>query len=130
MDLPDCVVFILIDGNRVLTEKRKLTKKSDPGTIGLPGGHMKSGESCEEALYRESSEELGIVPSNIKYVCSLLRGSQYLHKIHYFAVESWEGEIGSNEAESLLWIPMNELGRLDIDVDRVAVGEYLRVYAV
>jgi 8-oxo-dGTP diphosphatase len=128
MDLPDCVVFMLIDGDRVLAEKRKLTKEPDPGAIALPGGHMKRGESCEEALYRESGEELGITPSNIKYVCSLLRGSQHLHRLHYYAVELWEGEIECIEAECLLWIPLDELERLDIEVDRVAVGEYLRVY--
>ena len=60
---------------------------------------MKSGESCEEALHREAREELGIVPSKVKYVCSLLHRSQVLHKIHYFAVESWVGEMENNEAE-------------------------------
>lgn len=128
MDLLDCVAFMLIEGNRVLAEKRKLSKEADPGAVAIPGGHIKKGESCKEALYRESGEELGIIPCDIKYVCSLLHRSQKLHKIHYFAIESWEGEIENNEAESLLWIPLGEPERLDIDVDRVAIREYLRVY--
>jgi 8-oxo-dGTP pyrophosphatase MutT (NUDIX family) len=128
MDLLDCVGFMLIRGDRVLAEKRKLTKKADPGSTALPGGHIKGGESCEGALYRESKEELGIVPRNIKYVCSLLHRSQELHKIHYFVFESWEGEIENNEAESLLWIPMSEFVKFDLDVDRVAISEYLRIY--
>ncbi len=128
MDLPDCVAFILIQGNRVLAEKRKLTKKVDPGAIAFPGGHMKRGESCEETLYREMKEELNLVPGKSRYVCSLLHRSQTLHTIHYFAVESWTGEIENNEAESLLWIPLDEPERLDVDIDRVAMGEYSRVY--
>ena len=128
MDLLDCVAFILIEDNEFLAEKRKLTKKADPGANALPGGHMKSGESCEETLHREAREELSIVPSKTKYVCSLLHRSQALHKIHYFAVESWVGEIENNEAESLLWIPLGESERLNIDVDRVAIREYVRVY--
>ncbi|MCP4605546.1 MAG: NUDIX domain-containing protein [Proteobacteria bacterium] len=126
--MPDCVAFILIKDNRVLAEKRKLTKKADPGAVAFPGGHMKRGESCEETLYREIKEELNLVPGKIKYVCSLLHRSQTLHKIHYFAVESWTGEIENNEAESLLWISLDESERLDIDVDRVAIREYSRVY--
>jgi 8-oxo-dGTP pyrophosphatase MutT (NUDIX family) len=128
MDLLDCVAFILIEGNRFLAEKRKLTKKADPGAIAIPGGHMKRGESCEQALHRETREELGLVPSQTRYVCSLLHRSPALHKIHYFVVESWAGEIENNEAESLLWIPLGESERLDIDVDRVAISEYVRVY--
>ena len=128
MNLLDCVAFILIEGNRFLAEKRKLAKKVDPGAIALSGGHMKSGESCKETLHREAREELGIVPSKIKYICSLLYRSPVLHKLHYFAVESWTGEIENNEAESLLWIPLGEPERLDIDIDRVAIREYLRVY--
>ena len=34
----DCVAFILIKGDQVLAEKRKLTKQIDPGAIALPGG--------------------------------------------------------------------------------------------
>ena len=32
------------------------------------------------------------------------------------------------EAEAVLWIPVNALSRLDLDVDRIAVAEYRRVY--
>ena len=125
----DCVAFILIKGDRVLAEKRKLTKQIDPGAIALPGGHMENGESPEEALYRESREELGIVPCSIKYICTLLHRAQELQRIHYFAVEVWEGNIENNEAESLRWVPIAESKEFDIDVDRIAMSEYLRVYA-
>ena len=125
----DCVAFILIKGDQVLAEKRKLTKQIDPGAIALPGGHVESGESPEEALYRESLEELGIVPCSIKYVCTLLHRAQELQRIHHFAVEAWEGKIENNEAESLRWVPITESKEFDIDVDRIAMSEYLRVYA-
>jgi hypothetical protein len=32
------------------------------------------------------------------------------------------------EAESVVWIPLNALETLDLDVDKIAVQEYLRVY--
>ncbi len=118
---------MLIKGNTVLAEQRKHDKPVDPGAIALPGGHIEDGESPEEALRREASEELGIFLSTLKYVCTLLHPSRELQKVHYFAIESWEGKIENNEAEALLWIPFSQMERFDLAVDRVALGEYLRV---
>jgi 8-oxo-dGTP diphosphatase len=99
-----------------------------PGAVALPGGHIEPGESPEEALYREVREEIGIIPTETVYVCTLLHRSQEFRKLHYFAVTSWKGEIVSQEAESLLWIPLRALETLDLDIDKIAVHEYLRVY--
>ncbi len=128
MDLLECIAFVLIKDNTMLAEKRKLTKMVMPGAIALPGGHIEEGESPEDALRREIREELGIVPSDITYICTLLYRSQACHKLHYFAVHSWTGDIVNNEAEALLWIPFDALGSLDLDVDRIAISEYRRVY--
>lgn len=130
MSLLECVVFVLVRDNKVLAEKRKLTKKVVPGAIALPGGHMEEGESPEDALLRELREELGIVANDTTYICTLLHRSQEFRKIHYFAVHQWEGDITNNEAEALLWIPLNELDTLGLDVDRIAISEYRRVYDV
>jgi 8-oxo-dGTP diphosphatase len=127
-DLQECIAFLLIKGNTVLAEKRKLTKQVVPGVIALPGGHLEEGESPEEALLREVSEELGIVPSDKYYVCTLLHRSQEFRKLHYFAIHQWAGGITNHEAEALLWVPFDEGETLDLDVDRIALSEYLRVY--
>jgi len=119
---------MLIQDKRVLAERRKLTKTLVPGAIALPGGHMEADEGPEDALQRELLEELGIVACRVAYVCTLLHRAEEVRKIHYFAVESWEGEILNREAEALLWVSLDESHTLDLDIDRVAVREYLRVY--
>ena len=119
---------MLLQGNHVLTEKRKRTKQVMPGAVALPGGHLKAGEQLEDALRREVEEELGIVPIDVVYVCTLLHRSQEFRKLHYFAVTHWQGEMRSHEAEAVLWIPLHALSSLDLDVDRMAVAEYMRVY--
>ena len=124
----ECIAFMLMQNNQVLAEKRKPRKLVMPGAVALPGGHIEPRESPEEALYREVREEIGIIPTEIAYVCTLLHRSREFRKLHYFAVTAWEGEIISQEAESLVWIPLNALETLGLDVDKIAVHEYLRVY--
>jgi 8-oxo-dGTP diphosphatase len=124
----ECVAFMLIQGNQVLAEKRKRTKQVLPGAVALPGGHLEAGEQPDEALRRELQAELGIVPIDVVYVCTLLHRSQQFRKLHYFAVTTWQGEMQPHEAEALRWIPFHALSALELDVDRMAVAEYLRIY--
>jgi len=123
----DCVVFMLVRNGQVLAEKRKATRRLAPGAIALPGGHVDAGEGLEDALHRELHEELGVVAERTAYVCTLLHRAEELRKLHYFAVEGGRGEILNQEAEALLWIPLDEPAALEIDVDRTAVAEYVRL---
>ena len=119
---------MLVKDNHVMAEKRKLTKTLVPGAVALPGGHMEDDDHPEDALQRELLEELGILARRVVYVCTLLHRAEEFRKIHYFAVENWEGAILNREAEALLWLSLDELHTLDLAIDRVAVHEYVRVY--
>jgi 8-oxo-dGTP diphosphatase len=123
----DCVVFMLVRDGQVLAEKRKMTRRLAPGAVALPGGPVEPGERLEDALRRELYEELGVVAERLAYVCTLLHQAEEFRKLHYFAVETWRGEILNQEAEALVWIRLDEPAGLDIDVDRTALGEYVRL---
>ena len=128
MKIFECASFILVRDGSILIEKRKLTKKGDPGMTAIPGGHCEEGESIEQSLLRELNEELGIKPINYHYVCTLFHPSDEFQKIHYFAILKWSGEIQNNEAESLSWCSLDEIELIDIPADRVAACEYRRVF--
>lgn len=121
----DCVAFMLIADNRILVEKRSITKRLLPGALAIPGGHVEEGEGMETALLRELYEELNITPHAYSHLCTLLHQAEELRRIHYFVVESWTGEISTLEAESLHWLSLDSLGVLDLEIDVRAIESYL-----
>jgi 8-oxo-dGTP pyrophosphatase MutT (NUDIX family) len=70
--LRDCIAFLLINSHQMVAEKRTLTKQGASGALALPGGYMERGEAPEEALRRELWKALGIRPTSMTYVCTLL----------------------------------------------------------
>lgn len=126
--LRECVACLLIEDGRVLAEKRSSTKAVLPGVLAIPGGHVDAGERLEDAVRREVREELDVVPRDLWYVCTLLHRSEEFRRLHYFAATEWEGTVTNHEAASLLWLPLNAAERLDLEVDRIAIAEFRRVY--
>ncbi len=101
----ECVSGIMIDKGKVLVERRRANDEADPGAIVLPGGHVDKGESLEQALRREMSEELGIQVEKMKFALTRIytASNGERQRIHYFHIEKWKGKIESREAESVYW---------------------------
>ena len=122
------VAGILTEGRTFLVEKRRANDEADPGYVEIPGGHVDSNETLEDALRREMREELGIEVERArlvqKSIATATNGER--QRIHYFYVEKWNGRIESNEAERVYW--ESEVSNLSIHPDRIAVRRILGLY--
>lgn len=121
--LIESVAFILVKGDKVLVEKRKLDKLVDPGIIAIPSGKIEEGETPEQALVRETQEEFSIKTTKYKSICTLPYETPKVNfNVHYFVVAEWVGEIKNNEAEELSWIQINDFQTLqDVDLQALKI---------
>ncbi|MDC7221403.1 MAG: NUDIX domain-containing protein [Spirochaetales bacterium] len=60
-----CTIF-LYRNDKILIQKRSITKKRYPGYWEIPGGAMEDLETAEDTIRREMREELGIEISNLE----------------------------------------------------------------
>ena len=104
--------FALIDQDgRILIAKRP-DGKSMAGLWEFPGGKVELGETPEQALVRELSEELGIKTWN-SCLAPLTFASHAYEDFHLlmplFVCRKWEGIVIPKEEQELKWVYSNEL---------------------
>lgn len=126
MKIHECVSFLLVEGNNILLERRAEDKETDPGLINIPGGHIEDGENQVEALLRECKEELNITPLSYYFLCSLYHATSEMQLIHYYVVDSWDGEMMPLEADEILWSPILAAD-VGIEADKLALSEVSRL---
>ena len=103
------VAGVLIKDNHVLMATRP-EGKSHTGSWEFPGGKIEVGESLNEALVRELSEEIGVVAKvedckDLTYIVQNYNSKQV--KLYVMLVKSWLGEPLGNEGQKLYWQNLN-----------------------
>jgi 8-oxo-dGTP diphosphatase len=102
----DVAVGILVrsDGRFLLTTRPK--GKVYAGYWEFPGGKLESGESVQQALVRELSEELGIslqVSDVIPWKQQLVDYPHALVRLNFCKVHVWQGMLQMREQQSHEW---------------------------
>ncbi|MFQ6067949.1 MAG: NUDIX hydrolase [Candidatus Bathyarchaeia archaeon] len=117
MENVDVVVGIILDGNKFLVERRRLDEEVDPGIVCLPGGHVRKGESIEDALKREMLEELGIEVKEVEFVCKnfYVASNGERQNAYCFRITNYHGNLVCKSAQEIFWEDNIETLSLDID---------------
>jgi len=123
----DTVALIVLDGDRLLVERRRQDKATDPGMIVVPGGHVEEGESLADACARELKEELDLDCTSFRSVDQMLWGTPIENqKVHFFVCEGWSGVPRNNEAAEVFFIGIDELCLISIEKERVLLEKHLK----
>ncbi|MCE9649331.1 MAG: NUDIX domain-containing protein [Parvibaculum sp.] len=116
-----CALFVR-DG-KILLARRAPDRDKYPGCWDLPGGHAENGDSVEDALVRETREEMGVTPRRYTKIAEIPepRVSDYgPATYHIFLVRSWEGEHWLKDGEHTMfdWFTTDEAASLpDLELD-------------
>jgi len=93
-------LHVIDSKNRIFLQKRAMTKEILPGKWDTSvGGHISSGESVENALIRESEEELGISGFKALPVARYVWQSQIESELVYMFICRYEKAININKDE-------------------------------
>lgn len=116
------VVGILCKVGEYLAEKRQDHEDYYPGAIIFPGGSINEGESPENALIREMSEELKIIVKKHTFIGEFHYEDGAISRV--YGIDSWEGIPEPIEAKSILWIRSED--QLSNEMDKKMFRELKR----
>lgn len=91
----ECVAAFIVKDGKILFGRRSETRPFYPNIWDVFGGHVKEGESREDALRRELAEELGIVWTDSKFLLTVDEPNPEengLRRYHFYLVSDFDGE--------------------------------------
>jgi 8-oxo-dGTP diphosphatase len=112
--VPVVAAALIDDSDRVLLQQRRVGRVH-AGLWEFPGGKVEAGESLDQALLREITEELGIAldPSALEPLSfAAMPGER--HVVLLYICRVWLGEPGCLDAAALGWFNAAELASLPL----------------
>lgn len=103
---------------------------------GIPGGKIKRGETCQEALLREIAEETALTLQDIEFVMvqDCIEPVEFQRSAHFLLLnytarctEARPQVVLNEEAQAFQWLPLAEALRMDLNIPtRVLLEECVR----
>lgn len=116
--IPRTLVFLL-HGNEILLVKIAADRGAWAGLYNGVGGHIEAGENPHTAAIRETQEETGITPRDIRLcgVISVHTNSSPGIGIHVFVGEVENEELHTSNEGEPEWIPLEKLNDYPLVAD-------------
>jgi 8-oxo-dGTP diphosphatase len=116
--LHEVVAALIIQSHKILLGQRSATRRFYPGVWDVFGGHIEPGEQQQQTLVRELQEELGITPTQWKYLETIAVPPSAFREeqtdpliLHLYLVMSWEGRpvnLQLDEHSAIGWFSLAE----------------------
>ncbi len=105
------LLFLRKDGQVLLAMKKR---GFGEGRWNGVGGKVEEGESVEQAMIRETQEEIGITPTTYQKVADIrfdefFKGEPTLMHVHIFTASEWTGEPTESEEMAPKWFEESEV---------------------
>ncbi|HEY5805329.1 MAG TPA: NUDIX domain-containing protein [Lysobacter sp.] len=122
----DCVGAFVVRTGEVLLGLRSDNCDWLAGAWDVFGGHIEPGESAAQALIRELDEELGIVPTRMRYLDVIEGGAPEPWTLRLYVVDDWSGTPENRQEHARLeWSTLEQaqqrLGSAHPDFPRLLV---------
>ena len=111
---------LLLRGDQILLGKRSAHRAFYPDVWDVVGGHCIEGETPDQTIARELTEELGVVPLQYRLLAVLREPNPEVNKegsFDIYLVTKWNGiprNLREDEHSELAWVGLDELDRLEL----------------
>lgn len=121
-DMTKIVCAAFVQNRNVLLVRRAAHRKWHPNQWDLVGGHVDKGEDFEDALLRESMEEVGLRPTSYVVMQTLFEPEDREEKnaFRVYAVTRWTGEnaqLLGDEHSELGWFTWEQVEGMDVALE-------------
>lgn len=106
----------IIEADGLILLCQRLPREPHPLKWEFPGGKVEDGETPEEALIRELTEELSIHVTGLKKIVAYpycYEGREAI-TLHFFQILSFAGRIQNKAFHAMKWTPPEELYNADL----------------
>lgn len=102
----------IIKGDKILLAEKK--RGFGVGLFNGVGGKLEPGETIEQAMVRETQEEINVTPINYKEVAVIhfdlfLKGEPALEEMHVFIANDYIGQVCETEEMRPQWFDMDKI---------------------
>jgi 8-oxo-dGTP diphosphatase len=120
-EIHEVTAALIVQSGKILLGLRSATRTFYPGVWDLFGGHVEAGERHEQTLNRELQEELGITPTEWRFLetlrLPLATLPPALMTVHLYLVTAWTGTPYNRQPEEhsvIHWFSQEEAKQLPL----------------